>query len=62
MIDYAHPAMMAEEAMKKLHWMAAENKYDLAIQAGVEALSEMRLAVTALKYMKEKQNALRQQA
>lgn len=62
MIDYARPAMMAEHAMKNLHWMAVKGDYDRAIEAGVEALAEMKLAVMALSHMKEKQDALRKQA
>lgn len=61
-VDYAYPAMMAEHAMKNLHSMALKQNYDRAIEAGVEALAEMSMTISALKQMKEKQNALRKQA
>ena len=62
MIDYAQPAMNAEHAMKELHWSAIEGKLDEAIEHGLKALTEVRLTITALKHMKEKQNAIREQA
>lgn len=61
MIDYAYPAMMAERAMKDLHQAALENKFDAAIAHGIEAITEMRLTINALKDMKDKRDALRQQ-
>lgn len=61
MIDYAHPAICAERAMKDLHTAALENDFDMAINYGVAAITEMRLTINALKHMKEQQNALRQQ-
>jgi len=61
MIDYAHPVMMAQRAMKDLHQAALENNFDAAIEHGIVAITEMRLTINALKDMKDKQNALRQQ-
>lgn len=61
MIDYAYPAMMAERAMKDLHQSVLENKFDAAIAHGIEAITEMRLTINALKDMKDKRDALRQQ-
>lgn len=62
MIDYAHPTMMAENALAKLHHMMLAHKYDEAIEAGIEALVETRLAINAVKHMKEQRDALRKQA
>lgn len=58
MIDYAHPAMMAERAMKELHWAAIGNDFDTAIEQGITAITEMRLTINALRDMKERHNAL----
>lgn len=54
MVDYAYPCMMAEKAMKKLHNAMLENKHDAALEAGIEALAEVRLTIQAIKDMKEK--------
>ena len=61
MIDYAQPAMNAERALKELHWAAIENSIDEAIEHGLNALTEVRMTINALKHMKEQQDALRQQ-
>lgn len=61
MIDYSYPAMMAERAMKDLHNAALENDFDAAIEHGLNALTEMRLTINALRDMKEQRDALRQQ-
>lgn len=61
MIDYAYPTMMAENALAKLHNLMLEKKYDEAIEAGIEALVETKLAVNAIKHMKEQSDALRKQ-
>lgn len=61
MIDYSYPAMMAERAMKDLHNAALEGDFDAAIEHGLNALTEVRLTINALKHMKEQRDALRQQ-
>ena len=61
MIDYAHPSMMAERALANLHKLMLERNYDEAIDAGIEALTETRMAINAIKHMKEQDNALRKQ-
>ncbi len=61
LIDYAHPCMMAENALKKLHDAALQRDYDAAVQYGIEAAVEVRLTIQNLKLMKEQENALRKQ-
>jgi hypothetical protein len=55
MIDYAYPCMMAEKALKEAHNAMLEGKYDVAIEAGLKALAETKLMITAVKDMKENQ-------
>lgn len=62
MIDYAHPTMMAENALAKLHHMMLERNYEGAIEAGMTALVETKMAINAVKHMKEQSDALRKQA
>lgn len=53
MIDYAYPCMMAEKALKKAHDAVLHGDLDSAIEAGLTAMSEAKLMVTALRHMKE---------
>ena len=62
MIDYAHPAMMAENALKEAHIHMLNHEYDEAIEEGLKVIAETKLMINAIKDMKERQNALRQQA
>ena len=62
MIDYAHPCMMAEKALKELHEAMLNHEYDKAMKAGMDAMVEVRMTMNAINHMKEQQNALRQQA
>ena len=61
MIDYAYPCMMAEAALKNLHFTALDKDYDTAIEHCLIALTETRMTLNALKHMKEQQDALRKQ-
>ena len=61
-IDYAYPTMMAEAHLKKLHNMILEDDYDAAIEAGVQAATDLKIAINAIKHMKEQRHALREQA
>ena len=60
LIDYAKPCMNAELALKKLHDAMLHNDYDTALEAGIEALTETRMTINAIKHM-EAEHALRQQ-
>lgn len=61
MIDYAHPCMMAEKALKELHNAMLEQDYAKAMKAGMDAMVEVRMTMNAVNHMKDKRNALRQQ-
>lgn len=61
MIDYAHPCMMAEKALKELHNAMLEQDYARAMKAGMDAMVEVRMTMNAVNHMKEQSNALRQQ-
>ena len=54
MIDYAHPTMMAEKALKDLHEAMLLRLYDEAIEKGMEAIAEVRLAIHAIREKSEK--------
>ena len=58
MIDYAYPCMMAEKALKEAHHAMLERKYDEAIEEALSAMAETKLMITAIKAMKEHDNAL----
>jgi hypothetical protein len=59
MIDYAHPCMMAENALKKAHLAMLDHDYDVAIGEALTALTETRLMINSIKDMKERQDAVR---
>ena len=54
MIDYAYPTMMAERSLKDLHNAMLENRHDDALMAALNAIVETRLAIAAIKDMKER--------
>lgn len=56
MIDYAHPTMMAEKALKDLHNAMLERRYADAIEYGYKAMVETKLAINAIKDTMEKTN------
>lgn len=53
-VDYAYPCMMAEKALKELHNLMLEGKYDEAVTAGIGALADVRLTIQAIKDMRER--------
>lgn len=59
MIDYAHPCMMAEKALKELHDAMLNQDYAKAMKAGTDAMVEVRMTMNAINHMKEQNNALR---
>lgn len=61
-VDYAHPCMMAEKALKEAHLAMLAKDYDKATQHTVDALIAASHMYDAIKYMKEQEHALRQQA
>jgi hypothetical protein len=56
MVDYAYPCMMAEAALKKLHWAMLDRRYDDAIEAGHVALAETLMTVAAIRHEQKKQS------
>lgn len=55
-VDYAHPTMMAENALKRLHDAMLLKKYDEAIEAGLVAIAETRIAIHAIRHEIELQS------
>ena len=53
-LDYAYPTMMAERSLEDLHDAMLENRYDDALLAGLNAIVEVRLAIAAIKDMKDR--------
>ena len=51
MIDYAHPTMMAEKALKDLHSAMLDRRYEEAVEKGFLVIAEARLAIHAIREM-----------
>jgi hypothetical protein len=60
LIDYAHPMIMAEQALKKAHNLLLGEAYEMALDQLKLALAETRTASIAVIHMKEKRDAIRQ--
>lgn len=58
LIDYAHPAMMAENALKEMHWAMLENDFDKALEFALAAMADTKLAYNAIKLQKERADEL----
>jgi hypothetical protein len=56
LIDYAHPMMMAERALKKAHDYLLDRDYELALDQLKLAIIETRAASMATLHMQEKSN------
>lgn len=55
MIDYAHPTMMAEKALKDLHNAMLSRRYDQAIEHGLQTISEAVKAIEAIRHAAEQE-------
>jgi hypothetical protein len=55
LIDYAHPTMMAEKALKELHNAMLRREFGAAIEHGMTALVEVKMAINAIKHTIETQ-------
>ncbi len=53
-IDYAHPMMMAEKALKDAHNALLEKDTDVALGELIQAIVEVKLAINCIKLMGEK--------
>jgi hypothetical protein len=52
LIDYAHPCMMAENALKKAHKHMLNREYGEAIEQALDAIVETRLMINTIKHMR----------
>jgi hypothetical protein len=52
LIDYAHPCMMAENALKEAHKHMLNREYGEAIEQALDAIVEIRLMINAIKHMR----------
>ena len=59
LIDYAHPLMMAERALKKAHDYLLNRDYELALDQLKLAIIETRAASAATLHIQEKSDAVR---
>jgi hypothetical protein len=59
LIDYAHPMMMAERALKKAHDYLLDRDYELALDQLKLAIVETRAASVATLHLQENSDALR---
>jgi len=46
--------MMAERALKNLHNLMLEGKYDEAVTAGIEAMADVKLTINAIRDMRDR--------
>jgi len=53
LIDYSEPWMSAQKALRKLHHSMLTKEYDVAIESGMKAIAEVRLAIAAVRHIKE---------
>jgi len=60
--DYAYPSMMAGKAIHEGHLAMLRDDYDEALRLTTTALIECSRLMDAIITMKERSNALRQQA
>ena len=59
MIDYAYPILKAEQALKELHNAMLRKEYSKAIEVGLVAIAETKLAINAIKHEHESTSANR---
>lgn len=55
LIDYAHPMMMAEKNLRDAYNALIENDLESGEKKLMDALVETRMAMTAVKHMRENQ-------
>lgn len=61
MIDYAQASLLVEQRLKKTYAAALGKDYDAAIANAMELVVESRALAMSLRYMKEREDALRKQ-
>jgi hypothetical protein len=52
-IDYAHPTMMAEKALKELHAAMLARRFEDARQAALRCMVECKIAYHSIRVMEE---------
>lgn len=57
LIDYAHPMMMAERKLSDAYNALIEGDLDKGEENLLDALVEVKMAMNAIKHMKENQRA-----
>jgi hypothetical protein len=50
LVDYAYPAMMAENALKEAHIHMLNREYDKAIEQAFKAMVETKLMINAIRH------------
>lgn len=50
LVDYARPTMMAEKALNAMHNAMLDRKFKEAIEHGMTAMVEVKLAVNAIRH------------
>jgi hypothetical protein len=58
--DYAYPCMMAENALRRVHNALLANHHETATQEALVALTECCRLLDAIRYMKDRYDAVRQ--
>jgi len=53
-VDYAHPTMMAEDALHDMHLCMLDRDYEKALEHAMRALAETKLAINAIRHQQEK--------
>jgi len=48
-IDYSYSTIRAEQALKRLHYAMLERNHTEAIEAGYQAIVEVRLAIASIR-------------
>lgn len=61
LIDYAHPMMMAERAMKTAHDLLLKEDFNSAVDHINLAITELRIARSSILHIMETKDALRKQ-
>jgi hypothetical protein len=56
-IDYAHPCMVAENGLKRVHEHMLNGNYEAAIEAATMVLVDTKIMINSIKEMKERANA-----
>lgn len=59
-IDFAKPFMQAKQALDQLHDAMLVKDYDYAIQSGIDAIADIRIAIAAVRHEKDLKDAIRQ--